>query len=100
MTPNEVMHCLDVQFKKDDPDWNTVYSALLKNGAQQVVRLLKFHGEHKNSCLHVSCYKKALIRVVQLLVQQDCTALQKKNGDGDLPLHLACRYKQSFKVIA
>ena len=97
MAPQQPFHIVFDELRKDDPDWKTVHSTLLKD--PRVASLLKFKDHDENS-LHVSCSKKAPISVVQLLIDQYPKALQGKDSGDNRPLHSACACEQqSLEVI-
>lgn len=97
MTPQEAMalQLLINELQLENPNWNTVHRALQNTPPE--LPILKFDDD--GSLVHMSCSKRAPIRVVQRLVQQHPAALQKKNTFCSLPLHLACDYQQTFEVI-
>ena len=49
--------------------------------------------------IHIACSKRAPVRVIQYLLQQDSAQLRIPNNDGALPIHLACRANAWFETI-
>ena len=44
-------------------------------------------------------WKKQSLKAIQWLVQEHPDAVKEQNSEGNLPLHVACKFKQSLAVI-